>query len=137
MVTDHDEIVIQRKAALTEYEDIATLDPSETSYYDEDLPQDETYYYRVIAKYTGGDMYYSYPAMIFLPTYVPVTRGPYLGAAIAIPGTVEAEDFDEGGEGVSYHDVDERNVPGDYRTSVGLDIYDMNGDGFITGNFSP
>ncbi len=137
MITDNDEIVIQRRTAGTEYEDIATLDPSESSFHDEDLPQDETYYYRVIAKYSGGDMYYSYPAMILLPVYVPDTRGPFLGTARAIPGTVEAEDFDEGGDGVAYHDVDDWIVPGDYRTNVGVDIYDMNGEGFIIGNFSP
>ena len=31
-------------------------------------------------------------------------RSPYKGTAIALPGTVEAENFDVGGEGVTYHD---------------------------------
>ena len=34
---------------------------------------------------------------------------PYKGKVHAIPGTIEAEDFDEGGEGVAYHDVEPEN----------------------------
>lgn len=34
---------------------------------------------------------------------------PYLGKVHSIPGTVELEDFDEGGEGVAYHDLDPEN----------------------------
>ncbi len=32
-----------------------------------------------------------------------ITRGPYKGKAAAIPGTIEAENFDEGNEGVAYN----------------------------------
>jgi len=31
---------------------------------------------------------------------------PYKGKVHAIPGTIETEDFDEGGEGVAYHDME-------------------------------
>lgn len=41
--------------------------------------------------------------------------------ALAIPGTIQAEDFDEGGEGVAYHDSDATNNGGAYR-STGVDI---------------
>jgi arylformamidase len=34
---------------------------------------------------------------------------PYLGKIHNIPGTIELEDFDEGGEGVAYHDLDPEN----------------------------
>ena len=34
---------------------------------------------------------------------------PYLGKVHAIPGTIELEDFDEGEEGVAYHDLDPEN----------------------------
>lgn len=34
---------------------------------------------------------------------------PYQGVVRVIPGTVETEDFDEGGEGVAYHDLDPQN----------------------------
>jgi len=34
---------------------------------------------------------------------------PYKGIVRTIPGMIEAEDFDEGGEGVAYHDTDPEN----------------------------
>lgn len=48
-------------------------------------------------------------------------RAPYSGLAIAIPGTVEAENYDFGGEGTAYHDTDEKNEGGTYRED-GVDI---------------
>ena len=50
-------------------------------------------------------------------------RGPY-SSAISIPGTIQAENFDKGGEGLSFHDKDS-NDEGDanYRTdNEGVDI---------------
>ncbi|MBI5472802.1 MAG: carbohydrate-binding protein [Ignavibacteriae bacterium] len=46
---------------------------------------------------------------------------PFLGAPFAIPGTIQAEDFDNGGEGVAYHDVDASNNGGQYR-QTGVDL---------------
>ena len=46
---------------------------------------------------------------------------PYGGTARMLPGIVEAEDFDEGGEGVAYHDSDPVNTGGQYR-NTGVDI---------------
>lgn len=37
------------------------------------------------------------------------------GTPHLLPGTVQAEDFDEGGEGVSYHDIDPQVANGTYR----------------------
>ena len=42
---------------------------------------------------------------------------PYSGTPIAIPGTIETENYDLGGEGDAYHDVDAgNNGPASYRT---------------------
>ena len=38
------------------------------------------------------------------------------------PIIVEAENFDAGGEGVAYHDLDSRNYGGAYRTTEGVDV---------------
>jgi hypothetical protein len=46
---------------------------------------------------------------------------PYGGVAWDIPGTIQAENFDVGGEGIAYHDVDASNIGGAYRTG-GVDI---------------
>jgi hypothetical protein len=46
-----------------------------------------------------------------------------------IPGTIQAESFNTGGEGVGYHDTDAANVGGDYRVSEGVDISKSNDTG--------
>ncbi len=43
------------------------------------------------------------------------TQAPFGGTAWAVPGTVQAEDYDEGGEGVAYHDATAGNKGGTYR----------------------
>jgi hypothetical protein len=58
--------------------------------------------------------------------YIDVTAvassSPYGGTARAIPGRIQAEDFDVGGEGVAYHDLDATNNGGQYRPAEGVDI---------------
>ncbi|HSR88090.1 MAG TPA: putative Ig domain-containing protein, partial [Pontiella sp.] len=51
------------------------------------------------------------------------------------PGTVELEDYDNGGEGVAYHDVGANNDGGGYRPTEGVDIETCNdtGGGFNVG----
>src|SRR5207245_7423153 len=45
----------------------------------------------------------------------------FTGFPQAVPGTIQAEDFDGGGEGVAYHDTDTSNNGGQYR-STAVDI---------------
>src|SRR3954452_1495218 len=47
---------------------------------------------------------------------------PYLGTAAAVPGTVQAESYDSGGEGVAYHDTTSGNAGGAYRSGTNVDI---------------
>lgn len=58
--------------------------------------------------------------------YVP--RTPYNGGA-TLPGTIQAENFDNGAEGISYHDSDTKNEGGtSYRSNTGgVDIVSGNG----------
>ena len=49
-------------------------------------------------------------------------RAPYLGEPHEIPGRIEAQHFDEGGQGVAYYDTTERNRGGDYRTDEFVDL---------------
>ena len=46
---------------------------------------------------------------------------PYAGTAVALPGTVQFEAFDNGGEGVAFHDLSSENTSGAFRTT-GVDI---------------
>jgi endoglucanase len=68
------------------------------------------------------------------PPPPPAGGSPYGGTARAIPGTIQAEDFDDGGEGVGYHDSDAANSGGAYRTT-GVDIESTSdsGGGFNVG----
>jgi aryl-phospho-beta-D-glucosidase BglC (GH1 family) len=50
-----------------------------------------------------------------------ITETPYQGTPWNIPGTIEAENYDNGGEGVAYHDIEAANQGGAYRTD-GVDI---------------
>ncbi len=49
------------------------------------------------------------------------TSTPFTGTPIALPGTIQAENYDKGGEGVAYHDTTAGNSGGVYR-SDGVDI---------------
>jgi hypothetical protein len=44
------------------------------------------------------------------------TSTPYSGTAIALPGRIETENYDRGGEGLAYHDTTAGNSTGAYRT---------------------
>ncbi|MFM7021469.1 MAG: putative Ig domain-containing protein, partial [Flavobacteriales bacterium] len=59
---------------------------------------------------------------------------PYLGTPWPIPGTIEAENYDNGGEGFAYHDNDVNNSGGKQRTTEGVDV-EISGD-FLGGVYN-
>lgn len=75
-------------------------------------------------------------------TIVPITTsstgspsggsGPFSGTPAAIPGTLQAADYDLGGEGVGYHDSGPNNVGGAYRND-GVDIENSADGGYNVG----
>jgi glucose/arabinose dehydrogenase len=59
------------------------------------------------------------------PPPPPPAQSPFKGTPFAIGSSttsIQVEDFDNGGEGVAYHDVNTANLGGKYRTNVGVDI---------------
>jgi glucose/arabinose dehydrogenase/type 1 glutamine amidotransferase len=48
-------------------------------------------------------------------------KAPFYGLPQVVPGTIQAEDFDGGGEGVAYHDADTSNNGNQYR-ATGVDV---------------
>lgn len=60
------------------------------------------------------------------------SMGPYHGSPAALPGTIQAEDFDNGGEGVAYHDSTQGNSGGAYR-STDVDLEPASGGGYDVG----
>ena len=57
---------------------------------------------------------------------------PYLGSPVQVPGTVFGENFDNGGEGVAYHDSGANNIGGAYRSS-GVDVEPSSSGGYDVG----
>ena len=62
---------------------------------------------------------------------------PHFDVPFSVPGTFQAEDFNDGGEGVAYHDNVAGNAGGQYRTSEDVDIITAtgNGTGYVVNNF--
>jgi len=72
------------------------------------------------------------PRVIQQPPPPPPPTGdqkPFKGTAFNVGDRIEAEDYDIGGEGVSYHDIDTANRGGKYR-SDGVDIETSSAGGF-------
>src|SRR4029077_5220456 len=47
----------------------------------------------------------------------PSSSSPYGGTPAAVPGVIQAENFDNGGEGVAYHDSTSGNAGGSFRST--------------------
>lgn len=62
-----------------------------------------------------------------------VKEEPYSGTPIALPGIIEAEDYDKGGQGLAYNDNDTENRGGQYRLSEGVDVGSTPDDGYSVG----
>ena len=65
------------------------------------------------------------PSQSTLPDEPPEEFGPYDGESIAIPGQVQAENYNKGGADVAYYDLDTGNRGGKFRKD-GVDIYQPN-----------
>jgi uncharacterized delta-60 repeat protein len=63
------------------------------------------------------------------------SRTPFKGTPFVPNQTIQAEDFDNGGEGVAYHDTDAQNVGFSYRPAEGVDVQPAGdtGGGFNVG----
>ena len=60
-----------------------------------------------------------------------VDKKPYKSSPIAIPGRLEAENFDIGGEQISYHDQEYTNQGSSYRQNEGVDIEALTDNGNV------
>ena len=65
----------------------------------------------------------------------PPPPSPYKGSPFAIPGLIEAEDFDNGGESVAYHDLTAGNQGGQYRLDVDVDIISPASGAYVVNSF--
>jgi aryl-phospho-beta-D-glucosidase BglC (GH1 family) len=124
-----EKVLIEKRTLSTEYSVVAEFGAvSGTTFIDRAIPVGETTVYRIVDVYENKTIP-SYPISYLR---VSTEREPFLGSPITIPGTIEAEDFDKGGEMLTYHDVDVSNKGGAYRLSEGVDI-EARIDGFHVG----
>lgn len=123
-----DTIFIERRVNNGAFKPYAGLAPDVTSFVDTLTQNFTDYTYRVITL-TDTIRNYSYPAKISMQVAI---RKPFNGSFCLLPGTVEAEDYDLGGEGLAYHETTEENIPGFYRPKEGVDIENRAGSLRVT-----
>ena len=67
-----------------------------------------------------GDLLFNFDKIIIRKAQI-IPRKPFNDIAIELPGTLEVEDFDQGGEGIAFHDADSENE--------GTSAYRQDGEG--------
>lgn len=125
--------IIEKRSLLGEFEAIGEIDASSpANFQDFNIEIGEYSIYRVVEVFNDFNIP-SYPVRIY---QVSTGSTPYLGYPTIIPGTLEAENFDIGGEMNTYHDKDPVNQGGAYRLGEGVDIEERV-DGFQVGFVEP
>jgi beta-glucanase (GH16 family) len=61
------------------------------------------------------------------------SQEPFTGTPAVVPGRIEAENYDLGGQGLAYNDQEPANQGGQYRPTEGVDIQARAGGGFNVG----
>jgi phosphatidylserine/phosphatidylglycerophosphate/cardiolipin synthase-like enzyme len=117
-------------------------DPPQTYSYTpvQPLQPSTTYYWKVVSRTFATDLDPTLIASSVLSSFTTGTgtgggtSGPFTGTPVALPGTIQAEDFDTGGSGVAYSDTTPGNTGGQYRaTDVDIEATLDTGGGFNVG----
>jgi len=126
--TQNGSFIVERSvSASSAFEPIAELPADATTFTDLDVETGKTYTYRMYTTRTDGTLLHGYPTRVRV---IATVQAPFNGTAISIPGTLEVEEYNIGGEGLAYHDTEPANIPGGFRVDEGVDIGAL-GDGFI------
>ena len=78
-------------------------------------------------------LYYNSDGTIQLVKQTKQHGTPHFGTPLAIPGLIQAEDYDNGGQSISYSDGSPQNEGGTYRPSEGVDVGAIPSGGFHVG----
>ncbi|MFK7937516.1 MAG: cellulase family glycosylhydrolase [Saprospiraceae bacterium] len=109
------------------FTEIARLPANATTFTDSNVESGKTYTYRIYTTRADGTLLHGYPTRLRITA---TEQTPFNASPISIPGKLEVEEYDNGGEGMAYHDTDPTNIPGGFRTDEGVDIGEF-GDGYI------
>ena len=127
----NDSIVVERAVGANgAYQEVSRLAPDATEFMDTEVSVSGVFTYRIYTHNADGRLTHGYPARVILSSNV---QSAYNGAPQNIPGTIEVEDYDNGGEGVAYEDNDAANQGGSYRLGEGVDIGGGPNNGFVLG----
>ncbi len=127
-VTGNSNIILERSLGNSNnFVQIAELPATANAYTDLAVAASNTYTYRMYTTRADGTLLHGYPTRIRINATV---QSPFNGDPINIPGELEVEEYDFGGEGLAYHDNEASNIPNGFRTGEGVDIGAL-GDGFI------
>lgn len=117
----NDSIIIERKINTGDFVFYKKVAPTTSRFIDVNVNTNNNYYYyRLTTRINDSTYAQSYPVRI--KNTIP-TRTAYNNTPAKVPGTVEAEKFDAGMEGIAYHDTDVENTGGAFRLGPGVDIY--------------
>lgn len=123
-----EKVLIQKRLLNTEFVVVGELGAmSGTTFIDRNAVEGVYSYYRVVDVYADK----SIPSYQINALRLPTDREPFDGV-ISIPGVIEAENFDKGGEMLTYHDTDAENQGGAYRLDEAVDV-EARTDGFQVG----
>ena len=112
---------IQRSPDGTTFTALISVGANVVAHANTGLAASTTYHYRVRAATAGGPSAWSNVASA--STRAAGAGGtPFAGEPTPVPGIIQAEDFDNGGEGIAYHDLSAPNEGGSYRTTDAVDI---------------
>ena len=118
--TGNGNIILERSVGSSStFTQIASLSPTATSFTDLDVESGKTYTYRMYTTRGDGTLLHGYPTRLRITATV---QSPFNQSAIPIPGVLEVEEYDNGGEGLAYHDSEPANIPGGFRLEEGVDI---------------
>lgn len=129
--TKNDSITVERRVGSSNFVFLKKISPLASQFVDSTTYRGKAFYYRLRANLKDSIEIQSYPVMYrVLPKY----RAPYLSTSVSVPGTVQAENYDIGGEGLTWHDVDEVNQGNTWRTKDGVDIFQYLSGKYCVGN---
>ncbi|RYD24429.1 MAG: DUF642 domain-containing protein [Verrucomicrobiaceae bacterium] len=98
---------------------LAELPAADIAYRDASAALGTTFHYRLLAVDNQGNLSASSDEVLVTPE---MRNRPYHGTPHPIPGAIQAEDFDLGGEGVAYSDTTPLNLGTSYRMEEAVDL---------------
>jgi beta-glucanase (GH16 family) len=104
------------------YQDAVKIGETSTTPYEWTWKTPSQGCYKLSAKAYTTEGFYSNSQTVSVKVGIDCIEAPYPGHPINIPGIVEAENFNIGGQGIAYNDLTSVNSGGSYRPDEGVDI---------------